>query len=104
MRVRVSGEVVQVDLREPKADKHGEIRQWWDAYLRSEDPRLAADRISGQHAAGSECPRLGDTVEIVADVTARSGNYGTYLSAVARSVRVLRPDDDTVDRLADAPF
>lgn len=89
MRALVSGEVVQVDRRDPRVDpKTGEVVVWWDAYLKPTDVRKGAERISGRECESTPCPSVGDRVLVDVEVSARAGNYGVYLSVIARSLAV----------------
>jgi hypothetical protein len=89
MLALVSGEVVKVDLKPARVNAEtGEVTQYWDAFIRSDDPVAAADRITGKVSETTPCPGMGDWVVATVSITARSGNYGAYLSAMARAVAV----------------
>jgi hypothetical protein len=87
MLALVSGEVVKVNLKDPRVDQStGVVTQYWDAFIRSDDPVAAADRITGKQSETTPCPTVGDWVVATVSITARSGSYGAYLSAMARAV------------------
>lgn len=76
MKAVVRGQVVEVTPRE-YVDKAGKKQQTWDGYLASDNPRYGAQRISG---AAEVMPKPGDHIELEALITARSGDFGPWLS------------------------
>lgn len=87
MLALVTGEVVKVNLKNPRVNQEtGVVTQYWDAYVRSDDPVAGADRITGKVGETTPCPAVGDYIVATVSISARSGNYGAYLSAMARAV------------------
>jgi len=76
MRVQVSGTVVEVERRS-FTDSEGNLKETFDAFLAPDNPRYGADRISGPLDL---LPSVGSSVTYVANVQARNGKRGPWLS------------------------
>jgi hypothetical protein len=74
----------------------GERIAMLEVYLGSEDPKYAADRISGPPVANDGVTpifsgvKVGDEVDVEVQFTARSGQRGPYLSTFAVGCNVVK--------------
>lgn len=77
MLTLVHGEVVEVEVRE-YTRQDGTKGSAFDAFLKPDNPRYAADRISGP---GELAPKQGDTVTFKASIRPKISKQGNpYLS------------------------